>query len=141
MESIKIKLKNGEEKTLEIKKYIHLNDGLIYKILKDPCDNKIYLKTRMTSSKIYDIEEWNTLIDLYNDIKDDLIDIYDNVGKTAFNVNVSAYFTSIVDLPPYIKTKEDVLKYLNENLKNIKMTELEYINDSDELDVDSIEIY
>ena len=70
-----------------------------------------------------------------------MIDIYDNINKTAFNVNVSAYFTSIVDLPPYIKTEKDVLKYLNKNLKNIKMTELEYINDSDKLDVNSIEIY
>lgn len=93
MKSLKIKLKNDKEKTLEIKKYIHLNDDLIYKILKDPCDNKIYLKTNMTSSKIYDVKEWDTLIDLYNDIKDDLIDIYDNINKTAFNVNVSAYFT------------------------------------------------
>ena len=70
-----------------------------------------------------------------------MIDIYDNINKTAFNVNVSAYFRSIVDLPPYIKTEKDVLKYLNKNLKNIKMTELEYINDSDKLDVNSIEIY
>lgn len=116
----------------KIGKYVKLNDDLIYKISYS--NGSYYLSCNMLSDKHYSNKHWDSIEDMKNDIKMDIIEISDTIKHASFRVFVDAYFDTTILIPKDMD-KESVRKYIIDNLDKIPITnELEYIPETDTLD-------
>ena len=88
----------------------------------------------MLSDKHYSNKHWDSIEDMKNDIKMDIVEISDTIKHASFRVFVDSYFDTTILIPKDMD-KESVRKYIIDNLDKIPITnELEYIPETDTLD-------